>query len=396
MTVALTPRDLHDAIIYAEDLLGEELISNKLLELARLEKHATGLAYREWFLTPQYALWLAIRDIRQYRQAGAKVEDIIDQLQPKAIEIFIMIKLVGSSMPDWRRKSLAQDLAAAEEVNDVLVELTVAQKFLEHGCSIEWLEEVGKDGERSAEYLITYGEFTFAVECKNLRHDTGRSIDRPQICQLIDLICDTIRHHKECGEVYVNVKGKIDKSVDELERISKEIHCPSDQFPKDIIDATTNIHQAQGDTFDIDKYAEKISSPYPYVSHTFVSSRDDNELLDPLAVVISLETQNKFIDTLKKRVRSAAEQLKSSAGIGMIALKVPDIPDFSAPEVFQVMSGFKTWLFGNEERGHIFCVFLESEPLILDNAQYSMSTNPYCVLINPSYESYPPVKLLTK
>lgn len=384
-----------------EAVIGRDAVTERLRTLERLEaKIKSDSAYAYWCFSPQNSLWLTLRGARELWEKGAYARDFVNEIPQNGLYAASLISAISGAMPEWRREKFSSDICATKNTLDVLIELDTALNWLVHGYHICWLDETGASGKRSAEFIASKGDISFAVECKTLAPDAGRRIHREHVCLFIDEMKEEFNARKLMGELIVMFEDEIPSSPTDREAAVKSVlkRLEANQF-----DSTENgvailakLQPQDNLLVDGTAFVAGLQSRSGTFSHTIVTSTRPDGLCNPVAFRIGVRRPDKIIQRIKEKLRDASDQLRESHEVGMVRIHLPEIDDFGSEGAKEFIKKIADWMYGNPERNHIFAVEFVSDQIVKAFQTFTGSSAPYVVIVNPKFKDFPPVQVLLR
>lgn len=387
-------------------VIGEVRLDKRLAELERTRRqlYKDSGYVRNWFV-PQNIVWSVLQAARQ---AWSRGEAITLQSVPEAQrELFARARYIAQvvvdatdTMPDARKRKLASDLCSAADIKAVLLECEVALYLRERGFDLQWLNDTGSDGARSAELIASNGNVEFAVECKATAIDAGRRFGRQHALLLADEFV-ALRPNWQ-GHLDITLEGPLPKTEWELQDMARAVMATLETGP---VRAEVNGITVEGVLFERtgavvapEAYTTGIkSNGLDRFTYSIVLSSRTDALCDPLAIRFITPLKDKVTENLKSTLRDATDQLKASHSLGYVTCYLPEIADFMAPGIQEYLHEIGAWLFGSgSQRDHVFACMFVSDHQMIDTPLVQLFRLPWYVVVNPLHAEFAAIPLITR
>lgn len=396
-----SPIDVDALFARLEKVIGEDRITARLARLRRseMQMYKDSMLLTHWFV-PTNILWSTLRGIKKTRAKGGSINhaccfisDANKDLFEVALDSATAIVTAAEMMGEVRRNKLLSDVCAVDELKPVLLECEAANFWSSHGFEIEWLDDTGKEGLPSAEFLAKKGELVFAVECKALATDAGRRLHRKHILALADELFHLLPPLR--GHVDITMEGQFPVTPDErkaavnlllpmfktgrIEHADQKFVLSGELFPHEGLEINKEQFIQGWEKNRLDRFSYR----------TVRILQKDGKLYDPLSIRFIYPLKDKVTENIRDKLREAAEQLKASELPGFIQMYLPSITDFSVEGIKEYTLEIKEWLFADgSQRDHIFACGFKSDTVRRNVGGRELMVTPGCVILNPRWADF--------
>jgi hypothetical protein len=215
-----------DAERYIEDLL--DFLGRAEVEKA-LKQYSLGKRSNK--RRPIYSLYYYTRrhpwyepllryKILKSRHGKVPVRLIRGPLENLAADAYMIALLrERTKFPPNIIKKLRKDLIREENTNPYIFELRMALHHLMGGGEVEWVAS----NTTMPEFIVRRADYSFQVECKYIRFDTGKNFRRRDFYMLADILLTNLSKMGLTGEVHIDFNGSLPGGNKELTDLSREI-----------------------------------------------------------------------------------------------------------------------------------------------------------------------------
>ncbi|MEW6141511.1 MAG: hypothetical protein AB1733_25085 [Thermodesulfobacteriota bacterium] len=374
-------------------IIGQSRLDERLKEFERQEGQLQpNSVYAQWWFAPQNALWLTLRGARQCWNVGQSINRVIDQVPPIGISAALLVAKVYPTMPQWRQAKFVADLVSSEQLQSVLLELEAAADLIDLGYDIEWLDDRGREGKRSAEFVASRAGYRLGVECKASAIDSGRLLHRKYACQLADDLLNPLSQARGLtGDIQIIFHDAAPKSLQARASVAQRILDAVDaqkleeNSPGFLVKHT--LRERDGTAIDLQNYSaaqRTIEADY-FRSFTVIAARlESNKPCDPIVFRFGSSRQDRIMRAVKENLRTATEQVGALDCPGFITCFVPEIPDFDGEETRPFVNELAEWFFGNPQRSHVLAIRLVSDFKVDDLGAVNFAQAPFAMIKNPA------------
>ncbi len=215
-----------DAERYIEDLLdflgrAEVEKSLKRYSLGRQSNKRKPI-YSLYYYTKRHPWYEALLDYNSLKARHGKLplHLITGPLENLASDAYI-VSLIRerTKLPASVLKKLRRDLIREENVNPYFFELRMALHHLMSGGEVEWVAS----NETMPEFIVRRPDYSFQVECKYIRFDTGKNFRRRDFFMLADILLTGLIEAGLTGDVHIDFSGRLPGGMRELTDLAREI-----------------------------------------------------------------------------------------------------------------------------------------------------------------------------
>jgi hypothetical protein len=320
-----------------EQFIGTHNVERRIKAVEHALQSEPGPIYKQFWLYPQIAWWLGLRDARQLRAQGKAFHapGRVTQRIDLCLETAVQIAYLYSTMPPRTCQDFQRRLLSKDPLRPVLTELNTAAHFWQMRYDITWSDPSGSSHKRSPEFLATREGTVIEVECKSQTVDAGRMVGSQHFYRLADSIAKACMKATLMGDISITVPERLPISgawsQALMASVRAHLHEGEGQFA--LTDTTTvTLHLQRHDNRELSRahvqqHAQRLHGGSS--SLAFLSSRPKDTWVNMVYIRLTSQCPDHILKHIFEDMRDAQKQLSGNYA-ALITCFIPEIDSFES------------------------------------------------------------------
>jgi hypothetical protein len=391
-----TARERSRYLLKLEQFLGTQNVERRIKAVGHALQSEPGPIYKQFWLYPQVAWWLGLRDARQLRAQG-KAFHAPGRVTPRidlCLETAVQIAYLYSTMPQRTRQDFQRRLLAKDPLRPVLTELHTAAHFWQMSYDITWIDPSGTSHKRSPEFLASREGTVIEVECKSQTVDAGRMVGSPHFYRLADRIAKACMAATFMGDISITVPERLPVSAawsqELMASVQAHLHEGEGQFAlSDTTAVTLNLQRHDNRELSRDhvqQHAQRLHGGSS--SLAFLSSRPQDAWMNMVYIRLISQRPDHILKHIFDDIRDARRQL-SGDHAALITCFIPEIDSFeSLREPSSNLSAMTHTFFEKHGKDFVYAVsYFSDGHLDGIDSEGCVTGSPAIIYRNPYYDT---------
>lgn len=388
-------QDVRDyrARVYFERLkkfLGESEVKQRFSRLDRQLNSESGISLSEWVI-PRQTWWIGLRQAFQMLEERQSFRRSLTLELEFPLQTAVKLSRFHSYMPDWKKKETRSRLLNDDYPDDVIFELDTAFHYYYLGYEIEWLEPQADVGKRTAEFLVSYGQCEFEVECKSKGADAGRKIERAAFYRMADSLLPEMQSLNLMGTIKLTIDGRLPVNREWQNKVVDVIlaHSKEGSYTVEPLDGTQvdiDLTPSNDLSVPFERVVRQMDpESHPYAHHLIVGNRIGDQIANPLIFRLESKVKDQFLQNVLSSLRDADDQFTGNRS-AVICCRIPEIDSFKGLQEDSAIANMTARYFADHSKDFVYAVTYVSEARRQVQGRAIISSMPALIFRSAMYQ----------